>query len=88
MNKKHSYNKMVILGVIFSLLLVQSFLNIGFCAFANYPQTLNMTLDEEDGFWEINKFEEGINVDLTNCAITDTNGIQLASDEGSGQSYD
>ena len=58
MNKKHSYNKMVILGVIFSLLLVQSFINIGFCAFSKYPQTLDMTLDEEDGFLEINKFRK------------------------------
>jgi outer membrane protein assembly factor BamB len=88
MNKKHSYNKMVILGVIFLLLLVPSFLNIGFCAFSNYPQTLDVTLDEDDGFWIIDEFEEGINVALTNCDITDSGSIILSSDESSGQSYD
>ena len=88
MNNGHSYSKLVILGIVFSLLLISSISNIGFCAFFNYPQTLDVMLDEDDGFWEIGKFEEGINVDLTNCAITDTNGIELASDEGSGQSYD
>ena len=88
MNKKHSYNKMVMSGVVFLLLLISNFLNIGYCAFSTCPQTLDVSLDENDGFWEIDKFEEGTNVYLTNCDITDTNGIELASDEGSGHSYD
>ena len=59
MNKSHSYNRLLILGIALSLLLVSSFLNIGF--------SLDAQIDEDDGVYFIDTFEVGVNVNLTNC---------------------
>jgi len=80
MNNGHSYSKLIILGIVFSLLLISSISNIGF-------SSSTITLDEGDGFWEIDVFEEGINIELTNCDTVDGN-IVLASAEGIGHHYD
>ena len=79
MNKNHSYNKLVILGVAFLLLLVSIFSNTGFSVFSNFSSTSDGK-DEGDGFWKIDQFE------LENCSTLNGN-IILTSGEGSEQSY-
>ena len=81
MNKSHSYNRLLILGIALSLLLVSSFLNIGF--------SLDAQIDEDDGVYFLDTFEDGVNVNLTNCELSSGNGkIILDTHGSSNQTYD
>ncbi|MCK4348323.1 MAG: hypothetical protein KAW47_06880, partial [Thermoplasmatales archaeon] len=81
MNKSHSYNRLFILGIVLSLLLVSSFLNVGF--------SLDAQIDEDDGVYFLDTFEDGVNVNLTNCELSSGNGKIILDPHGSNnQTYD
>jgi len=64
MNKTNSYNRLIIIGIIV-LLLISNFSIIGF--------STDPLIDKDDGVYYIDKFYDGINVNLENCKISDDN---------------
>jgi len=64
MNKTNSYNRLIIIGIII-LLLISNFSIIGF--------SIDPSIDKDDGVYYIDKFYDGINVNLENCIISDDN---------------
>jgi len=86
MYKKNLYKKSFIPLVVFLLLIVllSSFSIIGLSGFSNSSPIT----DEEDGTWIIDTFEEGVNVNLINCSITDNGKIALSLIEDRPQTYD
>ncbi|MCJ2512879.1 MAG: PQQ-binding-like beta-propeller repeat protein [Candidatus Thermoplasmatota archaeon] len=72
MNKNNSYKKIIILIFIFMMLLS-----------ANNSSSLILDIDEEDGVYFVDIFNEGVNVDLTNCTTSKENGRIILDPYGS-----
>jgi len=85
MDKKNSYKKSFISLIVFILLIVllSSFSNIVLSGFSN----LSPDIDEEDGTWIIDTFEE-VDVNLVNCSITDNGKIALRFFDNQLKKYD
>ena len=64
MNKVRSYKKLIISGI-FLLLLISNLSIIGF--------SIEPSIDKGDGIYYIDKFYDGINVNLENCKISEDN---------------
>jgi hypothetical protein len=94
MDKKNSYKKSFISLVVLLLLVVSSFSNIVYSkssfstiTYSNSPvEVENEEIDGEDGFWAIDHFEEGVNVELVNCN-TSFGNVKLDSTIGGNKSY-
>jgi len=64
MNKINSYNNLIIIGIVLSLL-ISNFTIICF--------SIETSIDKDDGVYYIDKFYDGINVNLEKCKISDDN---------------
>ena len=76
MNKKNSYNILFMLAIIIILVFISIFSEI------SYSQKSQIYIDDEDGLYYLDIFEENINVELTNCVTSSRNNKIILDPHG------